>query len=193
MDIKLKLCIPLLAIGFFCFPQDKFEAEHRIKKSQFPALEDPQLIPVEGIKQMRYYKETDNSKPRYRLKFKNNRLHYYMNFTPDGVLLDMGFKVKSVDIPSDTYTKINAYFSEHFENSKIRRMYQNYPVKKNALRKEVVKNAFQNLLLPEINYLLIIRGKKDGKWSNYRANFKADGAFIDIRHALPPNYDHILY
>lgn len=193
MNVKLKVFLPLLAIGFFCFPQEGFEGEHRIKKSQFPSWSNPDLIPDEGIKKIRYYKETDNHQSQYRLKFKQNSLYYYMNYTADGILLNLGFRVKTVDIPSDTYTNISAYFSEQFEHSRIRRMYQEYPVNKTVNRKEVVNNAFQNLLLPDIKYLVILRAKKEGNWSNYKANFNADGMLISIRHALPQNYDHILY
>ena len=132
MDVKLKLFMLLLAIGSFCFSQDGFEGEHRIKKSQFPTLKDPQLIPDEGIKQLRFYKETQDAESQYRLKFKQNRLHYYMNFNHDGVLLNLGFRVKTIDIPSDPYANISSYFNEHFEQSKIRRMYQEYQVKKNS-------------------------------------------------------------
>ena len=116
-----------------------------------------------------------------------------MSFSPDGALINMGFKVKPVDLTSETFTNISTYLERYFDPSKIKRMSQEYSVKAGIDRKEIVKNVFQNMRLPNIKYKILVRGKKDGQWNTYEAYFKADGEFLKIRQALPPDYDHILY
>jgi hypothetical protein len=55
------------------------------------------------------------------------------------------------------------------------------------------RNAFQNLILPEIEYGLLIRGKKDGEKKDYHGLYTHLGGLIRLRESLPPNYDHVLY
>jgi len=193
MNFKPGLFLFLLITSTFCYSQQGFEREHRIKKSQFPLLNNPQLVPDQGIKQLKYYKETDHSLSQYILRFKRDRIKYYMNFDNNGTLLKLGLRVNAVDIPSASYTIISTYLDHHFDRFKIRRMFQEYAVTDRTTSIETVKNAFQNMLLPDNQYKILLRGKNDGEWITYEAYFKADGEFIKIRHALPPDYDHILY
>jgi hypothetical protein len=54
-------------------------------------------------------------------------------------------------------------------------------------------NAFQNLILPDVNYELIFSAKEKNGFQEYEALFNADGNLIAIRKSFPPSYDHVLY
>ena len=173
--------------------QEVNEREHRIKKSQFPIVEQAFLSGREGVKQVRFYKEVDHSRPVYIMKFKQDKLRYFMSLDPEGTLQNMGFRIEEIDFPSDSYANIHAYLSANFSKFNIRRMFQEYPVANNNDSEKTVENAFQNMLLPDNKYRLIILAKKEEKRASYELYFDAGGNFEKIRQLLPANYDHILY
>ena len=190
---KLFLTGFLLFCGCFVFAQNKYEREYRIRKVQFPenalAFIETKL---EDARHVRFYKETDSSKISYEAKFKKDRLHYSIEFDEDGKLEDVEIRIKEIDIPRETFEKITSYLEEEFITYRIRKIQQQYPLLDNNTKK-TLDDAFQNLLLPSLNYELIIAGKTEKKYNQYEVLFDAAGNFIKLRKSLPPNYDHVLY
>jgi hypothetical protein len=177
-----------LIIGPNCFAQAKLEREHRIKKSQFPSI-DMDKLTLENAKYLRYYREVDSSHTAYIMKFRQKKIHYHIEYNEKGVLQNTGFMVKEVDIPTDTYTKISSVLKEKFNKIKIKYIQQRYP----GSTQNVLKNTFQNLMLPSNTYKVMFRGKKTDKREDYIAVFDAEGNLKRVTMALPPNYDRVLY
>lgn len=174
--------------------QNKYEREHRIRKVQFPEIALEYISEkLDDAKRTRFYKEIDSSTISYKAKFKKDRLWYGIEFDKKGAIENVEIAVKPVDIPDDAFAAINSYLSNNFTKYKIRKMRQQYWVTEMITVEETVKNAFQNLMLPTINYELIIKGKKDKKSEQYETLFDSEGNFKSIRKSLPPNYDHVLY
>lgn len=195
--MTLKYCIAFLAFAFcMCttYGQNKYEREFRIKKSQFPesahAFIKEKLV---GAKRVRFYKEIDSNKTSYEAKFKKDRLHYSVEFNKEGDLEDIEILIKEIDIPEESLSKIQMYLEKNFLRSRIRKIQQQYPVASFENAEITLRNAFQNLLLPEIKYELIVAGKKDKGYMDYEILFDATGKFLNLRKSLPPNYDHVLY
>jgi len=184
----------LLFIGFFASAQNQNEREFRIRKVQFPekALEyiEQKLF---DAKRIRFYKETDSSKVTYNAKFKKDRLWYGLEFNKTGALEGVEISIKSIDIPDEAFEAMNGYLINNFIKYKIRKIHQQYLVTEMNAAEKTVKNAFQNLLLPTINYQLIVTGKSAKKSEQYGVLFDSEGNFKSIRKSLPPNYDHVLY
>jgi hypothetical protein len=174
--------------------QYKYEREHRIRKVQFPqnALKyiDEKL---DDAKRIRFYKETDSIKVSYEAKFKKDRLWYSVEFDQEGKLEDIEILIKPIDIPDDCFAKIETYLSSHFKKYRIRRLQQQYPISTGESVQTTIKNAFQNLMLPSINYEFIVAGKKNKVYEQFEILFDAKGNFKHMRKSLPPNYDHVLY
>ncbi|HCO82906.1 MAG TPA: hypothetical protein DIT95_05160 [Arenibacter sp.] len=177
-----------LVINPNCFSQAKLEREHRIKKAQFPSLESDIMI-MGNVKNLKYYKEVDSSRTTFIMKFRQNKIQYHIDFNEKGVLQNTGFMVKEVDIPKDTYTKISSVLKEKFNKIKIKYIQQRYP----GSLENVLKNTFQNLMLPSNTYKVMVRGNKTDKREDYIAIFDAEGNLEHMARALPPNYDHVLY
>lgn len=184
----------LLFIGFIASAQNQNEREFRIRKVQFPekALEyiEQKLF---DAKRIRFYKETDSSKVTYNAKFKKDRLWYGIEFNKTGALEGVEISIKSIDIPDESFVAMNSYLTSNFKKYKVRKIHQQYPVAEINAMEETVKNAFQNLMLPTINYELIVTGKRAKKSEQYGVLFDSEGNFKSIRKSLPPNYDHVLY
>ena len=178
----------LLLLGPKCYPQTKLEREHRIQKSQFPSTKMDNL-PLENTKNIRYYREIDTSKITYTLKFRKGKMHYHLDFDEKGTLQNTGFTVKEVDIPTDTYAQISSDLNANFEKIKIKYIQQRYL----GSSENVLKNTFQNLILPSNTYKVMFRGKKVDQREDYIAIFNAEGNLIKTTTALPANYDRVLY
>ena len=183
-----------LFFGVFASSQDKEEREHRIKKSQFPN-EALRTIAEnnKGFKRLKFYKAVGTTSKTYTSKFKKAKLFYEMNFNETGLLNGLGFGIKPVDVPEESFDRIVQYLSQNFEKSKIRKMIQAYPVKPNEDKEETIKSAFQNLMLSDIRYELFVKGQKNGVRSDFEITFDSKGNFVQLRAALPVNHDRILY
>jgi len=172
--------------------QNKYEREYRIKKSQFPQRALAVMKTELGaVKRLKFYKETDSIKISFEAKFKKDKLWYSAEFDKNGNLEDIEVLIKEVDIPSDAFAKMTSYFDAHFSKYRIKRIQQQYLAQE--LVQETFREAFQNLLLPTLNYELVIAGKKEKNYFDYEILFDATGNFKKLRKSLPPNYDHVLY
>jgi hypothetical protein len=187
-------CTLFLFFGFSSLAQDKYEREHRILKSQFPEkaigyIQD-KLV---DAKRIRFYKEIDNAKINYEVKFKKDRLWYSVAFDKEGALTSAEIRIKPIDIPEESFSKINSYLATNFSKYRIRRFQQQYPITTSESAEKTIKNAFQNMMIPNMNYELFVKGTTNGARSNYDITFDSYGNFIQIKKALPANYGRVLY
>jgi len=192
--ILVSLFTMVLLAGFYSSAQEKIESQHRIKKSQFPS--DALKTITENsnsIKRLKFYREVDTAQTVYTAKFKKARLFYEMDFDENGEFQSMAFRVKQVDIPNDSFKRMTNHLSGHFEKAKVRKMLQMYPSEGKDTVAETIKNAFQNLMVQNMFYKLLVRGKNKGKSADYIAIFNSEGNFKEIKKSLPTNYDRILY
>jgi hypothetical protein len=185
--VMLLWSLPILA-------QAKYESEFRIKKSEFPqnaiALIRDQ---IEDVKRLRFYKEIDSVTISFEAKFKKDRLHYSIEFNSEGVLQDVEIRIREIDVPNDVLKSITKHLEKAHPNYKIHKIQQQYPIRDGMRVKKLIEDAFQNLLLPYINYELIVSCKADTGRLEFEYLFDGEGNFISKRKSLPANYDHILY
>lgn len=193
-SIQTYILLLVFSICFMASAQNKYEREHRIREVQFPekALEYIHEK-LDDAKRTRFYKEIDGNTISYKAKFKKDRLWYGMEFDKTGAIENVEIVVKPSDIPDEAFSAMKRYLSNNFTKYKIRKIHQQYRVSEMNTFEATIKNAFQNLILPTINYELIIKGKKDKKSEQHEVLFDSEGNFKSIRKSLPPNYDHVLY
>lgn len=174
--------------------QAKYEREFRIKKSQFPEASLQIAAPhLDEVRKLRFYKEIDSSKQSYEIKFKKDKLYYSVEFSDQNDLEDIEIRIEPVDIPSDSYAAMEAYLKKAFSKYKIRKIQQQYPRNAFSSNEETFRNAFQNLILPEIRYELIVHAKTAEGYLDFEVLFDSLGQFLSQRISLPANYDHVLY
>lgn len=193
--VKFKgLFLVMLFLGFAGFSQVKSEREFRIKKSQFPATSLEKARPyLEGVRKLRFYKEIDAGKVSYEIKFKKARLHYSVEFSDSGELEDIEVRIKPVDIPEEGWKAIEDHLSGSFLKYKVRKIQQQYRRASFPSDSITFRNAFQNLLLPQVRYELMVYAKSRDGYRDFEITYDARGNFIRMKQSLPPNYDHVLY
>ena len=174
--------------------QNKYEQESRIDKADFPnsaylLIEDY----LKDAKRVRFYQETDSTKKSYEAKFKKGRLRYSVEFDEQGTLEDVEFKIKVRDIPNDTWGTIQSYLDKNHYKHRVKKIQQQYPLREEKSVEKTLHNAFQNLILPDVNYELVFSAKESGGFQEYEALFDYEGQLIRLRKSFPPSYDHVLY
>ncbi len=186
----------LLILGMLgpALAQVKQEREYRIRKNQFPEEAVLAMEPyLESARRLRYYREIDSARSSYEMKFKIRRLHYSVEFTPESRLEDAEVEIRPLDIPDATWESIQSHLQEKFGRYRVRKIQQQYPRGSFADTEATLRAAFQNLLLPEIRYELVVQARTDSGISQYEALYDSEGKLLKLRKALPPNYDHVLY
>ncbi|MGB5377722.1 hypothetical protein [Muriicola sp.] len=194
MKYSLFLMVLSLLWSFPVWAQAKYEREFRIKQADFPQkaltlIKDE----IQGVKRLRFYKEIDSTTISFEAKFKKDRLLYSIEFNTEGELQDIEILIQESDIPNDVLEAITAHLKQTYSNFKIRKIQQQYPLRKGEQLRGLLKEAFQNLLLPYVNYELIISCKAVSGRREFEYLFNAEGNFLSKRESLPANYDHILY
>ncbi|MAO16779.1 MAG: hypothetical protein CMH44_07875 [Muricauda sp.] len=174
--------------------QNKYEQESRIDKADFPnsaylLIEDY----LKDAKRVRFYQETDSTKKSYEAKFKKGRLRYSVEFDEQGTLEDVEFKIKVRDIPNDTWGTIQSYLDKNHYKHRVKKIQQQYPLREEKSVEKTLHNAFQNLILPDVNYELVFSAKESDGFQEYEALFDSEGQLVQIRKSFPPSYDHVLY
>lgn len=162
--------------------QNKYERESRIKVEEFPKKSYEMIQDyLEDAKRVRFYQETDSTKKSYEAKFKKGRLHYSVEFDQNGTLEDVEFQINERDIPNDTWATTLDYLDENYNKYRVKKIFQQYTIVEDQATEQTLHNAFQNLILPEVNYKLVFAAKKNKKNQKYEAVFNAEGQLIRIR------------
>lgn len=184
----------LLFLGLSGFSQIKSEREFRIKKSQFPPTTLEKALPyLDDVRRLRFYKEIDAGRVSYEIKFKKDRLHYSVEYSDAGELEDIEVRIKPVDIPTESWEAMEGHLTGSFEKYKVRKIQQQYRRASFPSDSDTFQKAFQNLLLPEIRYELMVHAKTEDGYRDFEITYDARGNFIQKKKSLPPNYDHVLY
>ncbi|RDY59530.1 hypothetical protein [Flagellimonas nanhaiensis] len=192
MKFNLSLFVALFLI-LTASAQNKYEREFRIAKSDFPQTAWEQINSyLEDAKRVRFYRETDSVKQSFEAKFKKGKLHYSIEFNNKGELEDVEFIINKNDIPELTWSQIKAYLNSKFNKPRIKKIQQQYPAGTSEAS-QVLREAFQNLLLPYIKYEIVFTGKTEKGFQTYEGLFNADGKLVNLRKSISARYDHILY
>ncbi len=193
--MRLTTCtvIFLLLTNVFCFGQKKQEREFRIDKEELPQSILPVLSHhLNNVKRLRFYKELDGKKSSYEVKFKKDKLFYSVEFDENGALEDVEFIIRENDIPQETLNSINNHLLKTYGKFRIKKIQQQY-LKNGTDAKTVLRNAFQNLILPEINYEMVIAVKDKEGYGEYEVTFDSNGQHLLTRKSAAPKYDHVLF
>jgi hypothetical protein len=194
----MKYKIIYLVFVVTCFgwghSQETSEREYRIKRSEFPLIAYEFVkTEISNVKKLRFYKERDSARTLYKAKFKKAKLYYSLEFDATGGLNNIEVLITRVDIPDDSFSVIQNYLGKNISAYKIHKISQQYLVSDETPLKTTIKNAFQNLIIPSLNYELVISAKSKKGRKEYEILFDSEGNFIRMRELEAPNYDHVLY
>lgn len=175
------------------FCQAKYERESRIDEDVFPQSGLAQIeVYLNDARRIRFYQETDSVKQSFEVKFKKGKLHYSVEFDEKGTLEDIEFTIAKNDLPEESWERINDYLKHNFSKYRIKKIQQQYPLQ-DGQSNQTIREAFQNLILPYINYELVFMAKNGKNFQMFEALFNAEGQLISLRKSFSSSYDHVLY
>lgn len=171
-----------LILSQFALSQDKMELERLITADEFPQQALLEINPyLNDARSVKYFQESDGAKFSFEVKFKKGKLRYSVEFDPQGLLEDVEIEIKEVDIPSASLEALKQDLNTRFTRIKFSKIQQQYPHTPDKEVSVTLRNAFQNLLLPEIRYELIVKGKEGKKYQSYEILYDAQGTFLSKR------------
>lgn len=174
--------------------QEKMELERRIMADEFPQQARLEIDPfLKDARRVKYYQESDGTKFSFEVKLKKGKLRYSVEFDPQGVLEDVEIGIKEIDIPASSLRAIKEGLSKRFTRYKLRKIQQQYKHTQDKDVSQTLHEAFQNLLLPEIRYELIVGGKEGNVYQSYEMLFDSEGNFLNQRVVRSSDKRYVLY
>lgn len=174
--MKYSLVLPLFFIAALAVAQVRLE---RIKPDEFPSAAYTAIESyLANSRRVKYYTQNNGEFVFYIVTFKKDRLKYRAVFGPESEFRYAEFVISPVDIPDETYQNIMNSLSNEFKAYRIREIRQSYHKLAQQEAATLLKNAFQNLLLPTVRYKLHLRVKKEGNWADYELIYDANGNLL---------------
>ncbi len=177
-----------------CFSQNKNEKETRISIDEFPETAKNYFnITTNTLKHLKFYKETDNKKQSFEVKFKVNKLHYSMEFDTLGKLEDIEILIKEKHITDAVSNTIKSYFNLNFEKTKIIKIQRQYINSTKKSDKYFIQHIINNPFNKHTHFEIIAEIKTKKKHELREFTFNRNGTFKKFRLVTSSSYDHALY
>ncbi len=189
-----------LFIWIFCFSttfilsgysQNKIEKEYRIKSFDVPksALDFMDLGPFD--KKIKWYAEESLDGNSIEAKTCFRKRKYSIEFDLNGNPQDVEQKIPFKSLKNTVQIKIKKSLDSIFVNSKIKKTQKQYVGSRQALisllNKEKLTEGY------DINYELIVKGKKIKLHSYYELLFDNNGKLLKILKIVNANTDNLIY
>lgn len=188
-----------IAICFMCMnqlvlSQTKNEQEVRIAFFELPKHAQEIIEPFSSsTKRLRFYKETDQDKKSFEAKFKYQKKHYSVEFSPDGILEDIEIITKLKNIEPAIRAQINKYFKKEFDKHKLIKIQKQFVYSKNGEESDFVNSILSNTTKIAPNFEIIAEVKTNKERTIREFTFNSDGTFLSERTLAPTSYEHVLY
>ena len=189
----------VLLLGLWLFPltglgQPRAEGAHRIRKVQFPQAALELLEPfTNDARSIRFYREGEGDRVGFATRFRKDRLTYRVDFDTAGGLVLAGLSVRPIDLPQEAWGRIQIWQDARFSASRVRDIWQTYPRLAFHTDGDTFRTAFQNLLVPQLRYEIVLQVRSGDTRGTYRAIFDSEGNFLELVQVAPPNHEHVLY
>lgn len=195
--MKLKLiCLLLLMFPYsqVITCQTKYEKEERIKISDLPkmTLSILETLP-ENCKRIKYYKETDNEKVSYEIKFKFKKQSYSIEFSENGFLEDIEIIIKFKNIENLIGTQIKKHLNQSYTKYKFTKIQEQYIYYPKNDTSEFIHNVMFKKQKIKPNYEIIAEVKNGKQHKIKEFLFDENGEFLNYRILDPTSYEHVLY
>lgn len=191
-----KCTFPMLFIltALCCSAQVKNEKEYRIKIGDFPEKAIQELKEyIKDARRIRYFQEVDNNNVSFETKLNIEGNRHSIEFDSIGNLEDVETVIKKHEVPSLTLKGVEQYFDSEFTRYRIVKIQRQYPREAFNSNEEVFNKAFQNHENPDVNYEIVVAGRKKEGFKDYEVTFNYNGELLNIREFISLAYDHILY
>ncbi|WP_299211756.1 hypothetical protein [uncultured Aquimarina sp.] len=189
-SLVLKFCFSIV-FSFSGYSQNKLEKEYRIKSSDVPKLALDFMTQGPFDKKIKWYAEEsqDGNSIEAKTIYKNRK--YSVEFDTEGNPQDVEQKIPFTSIPEDLRKQIQNSLDSIFTKSKVKKTQKQWVASRSTLislinKKTVTENY-------NVNYELVIKGKKNRRYSYYELLYDYSGSLLRILKIVNANTDNLLY
>ncbi|WP_299248121.1 hypothetical protein [uncultured Aquimarina sp.] len=187
-------------VWLFCFSiffassahaQNKFEKEYRIKTSIVPKSALDFMTDGPFDKKIKWYAEESQDGKSIEAKtiYKNKK--YSIEFNVDGKPQDVEQKIPFTSIPEDLRKQIQNSLDSIFTKSKVKKTQKQWVGPRSALISLINQTIVTENY--DVNYELIVKGKKDTQYSYYEILYNDKGVRLKMLKIIHANTDNLLY
>jgi len=194
MKFAYYISIILVLLSQFGFSQTKNEKEERIKASHFPESAKTLIKSLpKDCKHLKFYKETDNDKRSYEIKFKYKKQRFSLEFSEDGKIEDIEVLIKFKKVKKSTRNKIEDYLKNNYQKHKLIKIQKQFIYSSKISPSQFVDDVLSNNSNVTPNFEIIAEVKSNKKREVKEFTFNNKGEFMTSRPLNPTSYEHVLY
>lgn len=173
------------------FSQAKLEREYRIKDSQVPLKATEFIKNTFGTIKLKWYGEESLKGRSVEAKGSFNKKLYSIEFDTLGNLQDIEVRIDMKSIPENTRNKIKRQLETKFKAFRIHKV----QAQQVADASEIKSSKGGEIISDEMitNYEIVLKGRKEKKYSFYEVLFTKDGELIRESQMIERNNHHLIY
>ena len=161
--------------------QEKQEQERRIAQKAVPEAASAWLAEVfEEINRVKWYAEETSGRRSVEAKFKYERRHYSVEFSPTGELEDVEIEVKLRQIPDSIQQRLTSTF-QTLPKFKLRRIQEQWQGNTEGIKAALEGNLPEEVL---VLYEIEFSAKMDGHYRIWEGTFNTEGLLLDYRQVV---------
>lgn len=177
-------------ISFFAFSQEKIEREVKVKSSQVPTPAKEWLADAfEELRKPKWYLEYSQNGKSFEAKFHLNNYFYSVEFDSLGKLQDVEIEIPSSEIPTETWTKIQRYFSGEFNEVSVQKIQRQLIGKEDDVEDFFDENESEGVT---IRFEIVFEGKND-TWQVWEGLFDELGTLISVVKVQSRPLDNLVF
>ncbi|MFP4844267.1 hypothetical protein [Winogradskyella sp. PE311] len=195
--MKLKSVIYTVIVTLFMSSvgaQVKNEKEERVEPSSFPTIAKTVIdVLPDKCKRLKFYKERDNNKISFEVKFKYNQKRYSLEFSKDGYIEDIEVVTKFKKIETLSKRHIEAYFKLNFTKHRFIKIQKQFVYSNAYSATQFVLDVLSQNSKVANQFEIIAEVNSAKKREIAEFTFSSSGKFQNIRLIEPTSYEHVLY
>ena len=167
----------LIFFNGFIFSQQKIEKEYRIKPEKVPKVAVDFVTSNNFKKRVKWFTEESNDGKTFEAKVCHEKHLYSIEFSEEGILLDIEKKVDFKNVNKTAQQNITSYLTDNYSKFRFKKVQIQYKGISNELQ-QVFISKDRKLIKAKIAYELIINAKKDGNFKSYEMLFDENGIHL---------------
>lgn len=190
MIIRTILSLLIFWISFSAFSQEKIERELKVKPSQVPTPAKEWLADAfEDLRKPKWYLEYSQTGKAFEAKFIWKKYFYSVEFDSLGKLQDVEIEIPSSEIPTETWTKIQGYFFEEFQEVSVQKIQRQLIGKEDDIEDFFSENESEGI---SIRFEIVFEGKNE-TWQVWEGLFDEHGTLISVIKVQSRPLDNLVF
>ncbi len=188
-----KMWLLLCWLGMLAGPmaaQYKYERESRIDAEEVPEKARAFFEEIQPTAKDKWYREENLQGSALELKMRKDGTRYSIKFTEEGEIVDLEKEVEWRAIPKEVREEIEEELEEEFDRYRIEKIQEQYRGKAKHLI-AYIQTGQQRKVKKSLQYEIVLKGKREGKYHLYEAVFDREGDDESIERILTPRTDNM--